>query len=490
MKMFSRHRRCDTGVHGVYSWAWHWGPLDDDQAAQLADTHVARWACHQLERDFDKPFLLAAGFHRPHVPLIAPSRFFDLYDIDRITLPDTGPDDMEGMPHFARQVALTGYQDNGGGQHKSIISAGKQREVVQAYLACISYADECIGQVLSALENSKYAENTIVVVLSDNGYGLGEHYHWKKWSMFESGSRVPLIVKAPGMPAGQACSAGVDFCDIYPTLVDLCGLEAPDHLDGQTLRPLLSGEKEDRDQPGITSFGPGNHSLRTSRYRYTRYADGSEELYDIQADPKEWNNLAQSPAHVKVREALAPYFPANPAPSVACVPPAGGPFRLNKHDSVWFRAVQAGFDHTRIRLRARVRARGDGPIIHHGGFFGRYGLYVKDGRVGLGIASVREPLRWDQLEPWEANVEADAPLRSEWVELEGVIEADGAMRLLVDGEVAATGQAEGALAVYPSGILEIGKYTNSAYPNVGGYGHCKDFPGEIEDVRIDYGDLV
>jgi arylsulfatase A-like enzyme len=487
MKLFSRHRQCDTGVKGIYSWAWHWGPLDEDQAGTLADTQVARWAGQQLQRDFDKPFLLAAGFHRPHVPLIAPQRFFDLYDMDKISLPENGPADMEGMPHFARQVALTGYQDNGGGQHKSIVEAGKEREILQAYLACISYADHCVGQVLSALESSKYADNTIVVLLSDNGYGLGEHFHWKKWSLFESGSRVPLIVKAPNMPAGQVCKAGVDFCDIYPTLVDLCGLEKPDHLDGESLRDLLSGERADRDRPGITSFGPGNHSLRTSRYRYSRYADGSEELYDVQEDPMEWTNLAESPEHAQVRDSLSGYFPTEVADSVACVPPAGGPFRLNKHDQIWFRCVEKGFDHTRIRIRARLKASGDGPVVHHGGFFARYGLYVKAGRLGLGIASVREPLGWDRLDPWTANIEAEEPLPEGWVEVEGVIEADGAMRLGVDGETVATGQAPGALAVYPSGMLEVGRYTQNAYPNVGGYERCEDFPGRIEDVRVDFG---
>ena len=488
MQMHSRHRDCMTGAPGFYSWAMHWGPLDEDQTNELADTATARWTCDQLRRGYDKPFLLAAGFHKPHQPLIAPQKFFDMYDPEKITLAEKGPVDMGDMPHFARQVALTGYHDNGGGEHRSIVEAGKEREIVQAYLACISYADDCIGEVLRALEHSPHADNTIVVLWSDNGWSLGEHFHWQKWSLFESDSRVPLIIKVPGMPAGQVCKAGVDFTDIYPTLVELCGLKTPAHLQGQSLTPLLSGREKDRERPGLTSFGPSNHSVRTSRYRYTRYADGSEELYDIQEDPNEWSNLASSKEHLEIIASLARWLPMQPVPAIDSVPAPGASLRLKQGEQVWFRGVETGFDHRRIRMRARVAAHGDGPIVHHGGFFARYGLYIKDGRLSMGIASVREPLQWDKLDPWIANIQADTRLEPDWFQLEGVIEADGRMQLKIDGETVATGQAPGALAVYPAGLLEVGQYTQDRYPSVGNLERCDEFPGRVEDVRVDYGE--
>jgi len=358
--LHSRHAECMTHAPGIHSFASHWGPLDDDQVETLSDLKTAKWAREQLARDYEDPFLLAIGFFRPHVPLIAPQRFFDMYDKEKLWLPPTGPDDMEGMPGAARQMCLAGWQDYGLGCHRQVLEHGMWRDIVQAYLASVSFMDHCLGLVLDALEASKYADNTIVMLWSDNGWGLGEHFHWKKWSVLDAGSRVPLIIKAPGVTTGnQVCDQGVDLVDLYPTLIDLCGLPDPGHLEGESLRGVLSGEVTQRERPALTSFGPNNHSLRTSRWRYTRYCDGSEELYDYEHDQWEHENLADRPEYRDVKASLAKWLPTECAPALASSPPPGGPLELAPGQDVWFRSIENGFAGQRIRISAKVKAEGE-----------------------------------------------------------------------------------------------------------------------------------
>ncbi|MFW6286314.1 MAG: sulfatase [Candidatus Sumerlaeota bacterium] len=485
--LHSPYAECMTETPGVHSFASHWGPLDDEVEDELSDVQVSRWACEKLNQDYDKPFLLAAGFFRPHLPLIAPKRYFDMYsNKESLWLPPTGSDDMEGMPAPARQMALASWQDYGLGCHRQVMEQGKRRDITQAYLACASFVDDCIGQILQALENSKYADNTIVVLASDNGWGLGEHFHWKKWSIFDNGSNIPFIIKAPGMGGmGNGCEAGVDLTDIYPTLVDLCGLPDPGHLDGQTLRPLLSGEADVRERPGLTSFGPHNHSLRTDQYRYTRYADGSEELYDYGEDPWEHNNVAQKREYEEVKERLAKWLPENPAPALDSSPAPGQPLELEPGAMRWFRAFEDGFADRAISIRATVKLEGDNAVIvHHGGYFAGYALYVKDCRLCMSVQDVETPLRWDRLDPKRTVVESQTPLPERKVDVEGKLERDGTITLKVDGETVATGKAESALSIYPTGLLEAGQYSYDKYPPMGDYEKIETFPGAIEDILV------
>ncbi len=487
--LHSPHTQCPTDVGGLYNFAFHWGPLDDEQAETLSDTHVARWAAEQLSREQDQPFFLAAGFFRPHLPLIAPRRFFEMYDPDSLHMPPTGPEDFGAMPAMARQIALAGYQDMERGKHFQITQHGQWREIVRAYLACISYADDCVGQVLRALERGPHADNTIVVLWSDNGWSLGHHFHWQKWSLWDSGSRVPLIIKAPGVTTGRGpCDQAVGLIDLYPTLVDLCGLPEVDALEGQSLRGLLDGSQPQRERPALSSFGPNNHSLRTSRWRYTRYADGSEELYDGLNDPHEHENLAGEPEHRPVIDALARWLPAENAPALTSSPPAGEPLDLEPGDEVWFRGVQPGIADARIAVRARVKAEGsDGVIVHHGGWFAGYALYLKDGRLSMAVADVRRPLRWNDLELQRTVVRADQPLGTDWAEVEGLLDVDGTITLRVDGAVVATGRAAGPLSIHPAGLLEAGRYQKQKYPPMGDYAPSEAFPGQLRDLRVEFG---
>jgi arylsulfatase A-like enzyme len=488
-QMHSPHAPDLCHVDGFYKWAFHWGPLDEEQAETLSDKLVADWAVEQLEQEYDEPFFLGAGFFRPHVPLIAPKRFFDMYDKDDLTLPETGPRDMDGMPPAARQVALAGYQDFKAGMHRQITDHGYWRDVLQAYLASVSFADHCVGRVLEALDNSPHADNTVVVLWGDNGWSLGDHFHWKKWNLWNSGARVPFIMKAPGMdPGTHVCEEGVGLIDIYPTLVELCDLPDVPNLEGRSLKGLLSGEQAEREEPAVTWLGPGNQSLRTRRWRYTRYCDGSEELYDYENDIDELKNLADDPEFADVKQSLASHLRQERAPAFSSSPAPGATLRPAPGESQWFQGVEDGFAGRPITIRAKVEAGGDGVIVHHGSWFAGYSLYVKDRKLCMGVMDLETPLCWDNLEANTTVVESQRSLPDGLVQVEARLDADGTVKLRMDGEVAGTGRAGGPLSIYPCGMLEAGCYTRENYPAIGDYELTEEFPGSLKDISVSFGD--
>jgi iduronate 2-sulfatase len=173
--------------------------------------------------------------------------------------------------------------------------------LIYGYLACVSFVDDQLGKVLHALEDSRYAGNTIVVLWSDHGQNLGEKKHWRKQSLWEESTRVPLFVKVPGHPsAGQQTQRVVSLLDVYPTLVDLCGLPMPAKLEGQSLAPLLENPEQAWNRPVLSTWYYRNHAVRSEDWRYIRYRDGSEELYDHRTDPGEHVNLAAHPDYAGV----------------------------------------------------------------------------------------------------------------------------------------------------------------------------------------------
>ena len=288
-----------------------WGPVDAPDEA-MGDFQTAEWAAKVLAGPHDKPLFLAVGFYRPHLPFYAPKKYFDLYPLDTLKLPEVLDTDLEDVPSAGRKMA------NPGGDHAKVVAAGQWKHAVQAYLACISFTDAMVGKVLDALDESGRAENTIVVLWSDHGWHLGEKQHWRKFALWEEASRVNLTVTAPGVTSpGKTCGRPVGLIDLYPTLVDLCGLPTKDGLDGVSLRPLLADPAAKWDRPALTTHGRNNHALRSERYRYVRYADGSEELYDHDADPREWTNLATEPGMAAVKAGLAEHLPRTNAPNAA-----------------------------------------------------------------------------------------------------------------------------------------------------------------------------
>ena len=194
-------------------------------------------------------------------------------------------------------------------EHRWVISAGQWEHAVQAYLASVTFADHCVGMVLDALDASEHADNTIVVLFSDHGFHLGEKQRWAKRSLWEDGTQVPLIIDAPGFPSGKTTNRPAELIDVLPTLLDLAHLPADKTQEGQSLKPLLRDPEIEWNHPAITSFGKGNYAIRSTRYRYIEYVDGSKELYDSESDPHEWNNLASDPSMREVVRQHAEFIP-------------------------------------------------------------------------------------------------------------------------------------------------------------------------------------
>ncbi|QDU73480.1 Arylsulfatase [Bremerella volcania] len=269
-------------------------------ALQQTDGMIATEAIKIMREKKDQPFFLGVGFFRPHTPYVAPKEFFDLYPLDSLRLPYAPENDRDDIPTaaFAHNCPVPNY----GLDESTLLKA------TQAYYACVSMVDAQVGRLLSALDELGLAENTIVVFWSDHGYHLGEHDGiWQKRTLFEQAARAPLIVYVPGQKGQGACDRIVEFVDIYPTVTDLAGVEAPDHLAGRSLRPLIDDPHAPWNGQAITQvLRPADDrlpemvmgcSIRTDRYRYTEWGDGKYgvELYDHHADPNEFNNLAQEP---------------------------------------------------------------------------------------------------------------------------------------------------------------------------------------------------
>ncbi len=290
-----------------------WGPFDKlDQ--EMGDGQVVEWAKRFLAKKHDRPFFLAAGIFRPHLPWYVPRKYFDLYPLDQVKLPTVPDDDLDDIPEAGRKMA--NYR---GDEWEYLKKENRWQEAVQAYLASISFADALVGELITSLEKSPHAKNTIIVLWSDHGWHLGEKHHWHKFTLWEEATRVPLIVVAPNVTSpGTKTSRPVGLIDLYPTLAELCGLSPPKNLDGISLVPLLSDPSRQWERPALTTHGRGNHALRTERFRYIRYADGSEELYDHAIDPNEWKNVANHGNVKELKQQLQKWFPeinAKPAPS-------------------------------------------------------------------------------------------------------------------------------------------------------------------------------
>lgn len=285
-----------------------WGVLDKSEA-EYGDQRAIDFGAEFLAKKHQQPFFLAVGLWHPHIPLFAPQSYFDLYPPERVLPPESPSDDLDDVPEQARKFARVRREE-----YDRILRTGKWRDVVRAYLASTSFADAMVGRLLRALATSAYADSTIVVFWSDNGWHLGEKQHWHKSTLWQRSTHVPLIVRAPGMrEPGRARPQPVNLLDIYPTLIELCGLPPREDLDGTSLAPLLRDPRSTRN-PTVTTYWDGNHSVRDERWRYTRYADGGEELYDCMADPNEWRNLAGEPGRDTIKKELARWMPAGSAP--------------------------------------------------------------------------------------------------------------------------------------------------------------------------------
>ena len=298
---------------GVSGQSLVWGALEKDDMPPegMPDEQVAAWAVERLQQQHDQPFFLAVGLVRPHVPYTAPKEFFEPYAMEDIVMPEVPKYELDDIPLLGKAMA---YGTLPGGDHRNVLDVGPDywREMVRAYLACVTFADAQAGKVLDALDESPYADNTIVVFWSDHGQHLGEKRHWRKQALWEESTRVPLAIRLPkSLNGGQATDQPASLLDIYPTLVDLLELPGVEGLEGVSLRPQLEDPTVQRSEPAVTTWYYNNHAVRDRDFRYIRYRDGSEELYDHRSDPNEHRNLSADSEYGAVKERLGAYIPQN-----------------------------------------------------------------------------------------------------------------------------------------------------------------------------------
>jgi arylsulfatase A-like enzyme len=282
-----------------------WGAYPEADSL-MPDHQSVDWAIERLNRNYENPFFLAVGFLRPHVPLYVPQKWFDLHPADRLEMPPYKSDDLNDVPPVALLINDLPMMPS----TEWAIKSNEWANIIQAYLACVSFVDYELGRLLDALGKSSYAENTVIVLWSDHGYRLGEKGTFAKHALWEPASRAPLIFAAPDLPEGKVIDSPAEMLSIYPTLLDLCGLPAYSRNEGLNLVPQMRGTgTETEERVAITTFGMNNHGLRTSGYRYIRYEDGGEELYDHKIDPNEWTNIAGEVQNAEVKEEMKKYLP-------------------------------------------------------------------------------------------------------------------------------------------------------------------------------------
>ena len=278
-----------TSFPGSRLWDWGAYPMRDEE---MPDHKIAAWAVDQLKKKQDKPSFLAVGFYRPHVPQYVPQKWFDLYPLDSVQLPKVLDNDLDDLSQYG--INLT-RRNHVAPPHEWVVKNDEWKPLVQSYLACVSFVDHQVGKLLDALDNSSAKDNTLIILYSDHGFHLGEKERWAKRSLWEDGTRVPLIVAGPGVTQGKVCKKPVELLDVYPTLLELAGLNEDEKLEGNSMATLLKTPDTQWPHMARTSFGPGNYSIRSERYRYIHYNDGSEEFYDHADDAHEWNNQIGNP---------------------------------------------------------------------------------------------------------------------------------------------------------------------------------------------------
>jgi arylsulfatase A-like enzyme len=308
-RMPSDRRPRDPGAE-----SFDWGPLNVPDNA-MGDTQIVDWAIERLSEKSAQPFFLAVGFYRPHIPLWAPAKYFEPFTNTPIKLPPFLENDLDDLGPVAREIAIGPAT---AGTHATVIKYNQWAPAVAAYLACVYFVDAQIGRLLDALEASEHGRNTAVIIWGDHGWHLGEKQHWGKWTGWERATRVPLlIVPPPGdrgrYAGGRLTREPVSLIDLYPTVLDMADVPPPSAgLDGKSLVPLLRDPNLATGRAVVSTFYGEHFSVGDDRWRYIRYADGSEELYDHRSDSNEWTNLAANPAHHAVKARLAGLLPKKP----------------------------------------------------------------------------------------------------------------------------------------------------------------------------------
>ncbi len=292
----------DRGVGGI-----RFAPLAASDE-QMNDYKVASYAIDKLQAEHDKPFFLAVGIYRPHMPWFVPKKYFDMFPLESIELPPHQEDDLADVPAAGRKLAKPN------GDHALMLKSGRWKEAVQAYLASIAFCDAQVGRVLDALDASPKKDNTIVVLWSDHGWHLGEKEHWRKFALWQEACGSVYIWRVPGVTRpGGVCDRAVDHMSIYPTLCGLTGVPTPSHVEGLDITPLLKNPAAPWQAPALTTYHKGSHSIQQGQFRYIRYGSGGRELYDHAQDPHGWTNLASDPTQAELIDMFEKFLPASEA---------------------------------------------------------------------------------------------------------------------------------------------------------------------------------
>ena len=284
-----------------------WGPFPESDQ-QMPDFRTAQWATEQLKLSHDRPFFLAVGFLRPHVPWHVPQKWFDLFPLDSIQLPPYLQGDQSDVPRLSQELHDIPMMPT----TEWAVETREWKNIIQAYLACIAFVDHYVGVVMKALEESSYSNNTIVVLWSDHGYHIGEKNRFAKHSLWEEATHVPLIISGAGIPGGQMVHQPVELLDLYPTLLDLCGLPANDQNEGHSLKQLLFKDDRNWTKPALTTYGKGHHAWRTKQYRLIDHRGLATEFYDHYKDPNEWKNLAKLDSYQSKMDSITSDIPQIP----------------------------------------------------------------------------------------------------------------------------------------------------------------------------------
>ncbi len=292
-----------TIAHQTRGQSEGYGPtgLRDEQHADGKNARqISSWLDNKTHGE--KPFFMACGIHKPHVPYLAPDKYFEMYPKAKLQFAPASPDFWDHVPKIAQTSRHVEFGFEFGVENDAL-----RREYIQAYHACISFIDAQIGLVFDALKRSGHWDDTIVVLISDHGYMLGEKFMWGKVMLFEQCDRIPMIIRAPGITNPGSTSEGlVELVDLFPTLAELCTVNPPEDLQGQSIVSILRNPDTPGKEVAYTVVSRGDKlgkAIRTDRWRYTRWSTG-EELYDLQTDPDENSNLAESAQHLATLQRL------------------------------------------------------------------------------------------------------------------------------------------------------------------------------------------
>ena len=292
--------------------SFDWGPVQID-SDKTSDYLAAQWAGDELRKEHDKPFFMAVGIFRPHLPFYVPQKYFDMYpDAQELWIPEIDPSDLDDLPEEG--LSMTG-RDNPESDYNRLARYGKLHEIVKGYLAAMSYADDCVGEILKGLKDGPNLDNTIVILSGDHGWHFGEKLHYRKGTMWERSARTTFTMRVPGMTeSGNRTKEIISLLDIYPTLTDLCGLPPYERNEGTSFRAVLENPQQSHKRTAVTTKDYNAHSVRTDQWRLIKYEAGGLELYDHSKDPDEKVNLAGDETYQSLIAELSALLPETSCP--------------------------------------------------------------------------------------------------------------------------------------------------------------------------------